>query len=68
MHLQTHPDGHVLIGGARWHYPVPGDPTRCAVAGCDRVLGQQQQPAVEDLDEDLRDDEGAGVDEVAALW
>lgn len=66
MHLQTHPDGHVLIGGARWHYPIAGDPTRCAVAGCDRVLGQQ--PAAEELDEDLRDDEGAGVDEVAALW
>lgn len=31
-------DGHVLIGGARWHYPAPKDPTRCAVEGCLRVL------------------------------
>lgn len=35
-----HPDGHVLLDGARWHYPKPGRPTECAVAGCERILGQ----------------------------
>lgn len=34
-----HADGHALIEGARWHYPAMGDATRCAVTGCDRVLG-----------------------------
>lgn len=32
--------GHNLIQGARWHWPAPGDPTRCGVEGCTRVLGQ----------------------------
>lgn len=32
-------DGHQVLDGARWHYPKVGDPTVCAVEGCDRVLG-----------------------------
>lgn len=31
-------DKHYLIDGARWHYPKVGEPTVCAVEGCDRVL------------------------------
>ena len=42
-------DGHYLIDGARWHYPKTGEPTVCAVAGCERVLGQQKRGF--DLDE-----------------
>lgn len=30
--------GHVLIGGARWHWPAPKDPTRCGVPGCTRKM------------------------------
>ena len=33
-----HPDGHALIDGARWHYPKTGEPSVCAIPGCDRVL------------------------------
>jgi hypothetical protein len=40
-----HPDGHVLLDGARWHYPKMGEPTACAVRGCTRVLGQQPTDA-----------------------
>lgn len=47
MDLQQHPDGHTLIGGARWHYPAKGTTTQCAVVGCTRVLGQMP-PAAED--------------------
>lgn len=32
-------DGHQVLDGARWHYPKLGEPTVCAVEGCDRVLG-----------------------------
>lgn len=31
-------DRHALVEGARWHYPKPGEPTACAIEGCDRVL------------------------------
>ncbi|WP_156698013.1 hypothetical protein [Nocardioides sp. Leaf285] len=41
-------DGHVLIQGARWHYPRQGDPTACAVTGCGRILGQQGSSDTED--------------------
>lgn len=37
--MTTEVDKHVLIEGARWHYPMTGDPTRCGVPGCDRVMG-----------------------------
>lgn len=33
-----HPDGHTLIDGARWHYPKTGEPSVCAIRGCERVL------------------------------
>lgn len=42
MTMSTHPDGHPLLDGARWHTPKPGQPTVCVVPGCTRVLGQQQ--------------------------
>ncbi|GAB2733537.1 hypothetical protein [Nocardioides pakistanensis] len=55
-----HPDGHVLLDGARWHYPKQGEPTVCAVEGCPRVLGQQTAPEVEDETSE------ATADEIAA--
>lgn len=42
MVMSTHPDGHPLLDGARWHTPKPGQPTVCVTPGCTRVLGQQQ--------------------------
>jgi hypothetical protein len=30
--------GHRVYRGSRWHTPKQGDPTRCAVEGCPRVL------------------------------
>lgn len=55
MELQRHPDGHTLIGGARWHYPRQGAPDRCAVPGCTRELGQQVVIEDDDNEEDLDD-------------
>lgn len=55
-----HDDGHVLIAGARWHFPKMGAPTECAVAGCDRLLGQTGRTPVETgdgLDEETGRDE-----------
>ena len=49
--MAKHPDGHWLLAGARWHYPAPGDPERCAVPGCTRVLGQAAREA-EAVEED----------------
>lgn len=40
-----HPDGHALVDGARWHYPRMGDPTACAIDGCDRVLDPDRRKA-----------------------
>lgn len=47
MPMSTHPDGHPLLDGARWHTPTPGQPTVCVVPGCTRVLGQQRVGDVE---------------------
>lgn len=57
MTMSTHPDGHPLLDGARWHTPKPGQPTVCVVPGCNRVLGQHQALSVDDLvdvDEDVQ--------------
>lgn len=40
----THPDGHVLLGGARWHWPKKGSPTECGVEGCERALRVDRSP------------------------
>lgn len=38
--MQDPEDNHKIIDGARWHWPAPGEPTRCGVKGCTRVLGR----------------------------
>ncbi|MGL5827766.1 MAG: hypothetical protein ACRCYU_23605 [Nocardioides sp.] len=46
-----HEDGHQLLDGARWHIPAPGDPERCLVAGCERVMTPRPDPTL-DFDDD----------------
>lgn len=49
-------DEHMVLDGARWHYPAQGDPTRCAVGGCTRVLTPRSNDELDDEfggDEDL---------------
>lgn len=55
--LTCHDDGHWLLRGARWHIPKQGDPTRCEVLGCERLMGQRQAPEFDDVDADLQDGE-----------
>lgn len=55
--IEKHPDGHLMLDGARWHRPKTGSPTECEVPGCTRVLGQQR--ASEDTDDDSDEDEDA---------
>lgn len=65
MVMSTHPDGHPLLDGARWHTPKPGQPTVCVTPGCTRVLGQQAPSSDED---DLGTDEtGKDLVEVDAV-
>lgn len=33
--------GHRVYRGSRMHTPTMGEPTKCAVQGCPRVLGQE---------------------------
>lgn len=33
-------DKHVIVNGGRWHWPKQGEPEKCGVPGCDRVMGQ----------------------------
>lgn len=56
MGLEKHSDGHVLLGGARWHHPAPGQPTVCAVPDCKRVLGQERAVTEAQYDEDDLDE------------
>lgn len=35
--------GHQVYRGQRWHFPKTGEPTRCGVEGCPRVLGQPSE-------------------------
>jgi hypothetical protein len=37
--------GHRVYRGSRWHLPKTGEPTKCAVEGCPRVLGQADKVA-----------------------
>lgn len=37
--------GHRVYKGSRWHYPAPGDPTRCGVTGCPRDLTLEEKRA-----------------------
>ena len=63
MTVSTHPDGHPLLDGARWHTPKPGQTTVCVVPGCTRVLGQQQAPS-SDEDDLVADETGEDPFEV----
>lgn len=56
-------DGHILIGNARWHYPIKGDPETCAVPGCDRVLGQMDVEAFDEDEDGGPDSESSPPDE-----
>lgn len=58
--LATHPDGHPMLDGARWHAPKHGSPTECATPGCDRLMGQRPEPLLE-ADDLLTDDEHAAA-------
>lgn len=57
-------DGHTVLRGAAWHWPTAGDPTRCGVPGCDRVLGHQPAPdSGDDQSEELADEDPTDEEE-----
>lgn len=62
LNPHRHPDGHALVDGARWHYPKQGEPTVCAIEGCDYELGAwRNHDPFDDIeaDDDEADDDGA---------